>query len=83
MTVKSEIKRFILGVAAESGHELADFDDDESLLDAGVLDSLAVLKLVSFLDEEMQIDLPLEKLGLEDFSSLDSICALIERYRNS
>jgi acyl carrier protein len=84
VTVKSEIKQFIVGViAADSGQRTTDFDDDESLLDAGVLDSLGVLKLVSFLDEEMHIDLPLEKLSLEDFASVDSICALIERYRAS
>jgi acyl carrier protein len=83
VTVKGEIKQFILGVAADSGHAIADFADDESLLDAGVIDSLGVLKLVSYLDEEMHIDLPLEELRLEDFGSLDSICALIERYRSS
>lgn len=84
MTVRSEIKDFIVGViAADSGRDVTDFDDDESLLDAGILDSLGVLKLVSFVDEEMHIDLPLEKLRLEDFASLDSICALIERYRNA
>jgi acyl carrier protein len=82
VTVKSEIRQFIVGViAADAGQGITDFDDDESLLDAGVLDSLGVLKLVSFLDEEMHIDLPLEKLSLEDFASVDSICALIERYR--
>jgi acyl carrier protein len=84
VSIRSEVKQFILGViAADSGHDVTDFDDDESLLDSGVLDSLGVLKLVSFLDEEMQIDLPLEKLRLEDFASLDSICVLVERYRNS
>jgi acyl carrier protein len=81
--LKARLKQFILDVVSESGRDIGDLADDESLLDSGVLDSLGVLKLVSFLDEELHIDLPLERLQMEDFASLDSICALVERHRNA
>jgi acyl carrier protein len=82
--LQARLKQFILDViVTESGRDIEDLAADESLLDSGVLDSLGILKLVSFLDEELNIDLPLERLRMEDFASLDSICALVERHRNA
>jgi acyl carrier protein len=82
--LKAQVKQFILDViVSESGRDIQDLAPDEPLLDSGVLDSLGILKLVSFLDEELHIDLPLERLQLEDFASLDSICALVDRHRST
>lgn len=81
MELKDRLRDFIVDVVAiESGFQVSDVRDDESLVDAGILDSLGILKLVSFLDEELGIDLPLEKFTLEDFSSINSICKLVDEH---
>ncbi|MBW2058451.1 MAG: acyl carrier protein [Deltaproteobacteria bacterium] len=52
--------------------------DDESLVDAGVLDSLAILVTLSFLEERFGIVLDEGKLKPEELETIDSICEFIE-----
>lgn len=48
---------------------------DSSLLASGILDSLAVLKLVLFLEEEYGIVMDAEDVLPENFETIDAICA--------
>ena len=53
--------------------------DDEPLIESGIIDSLGVLKLITFLDETFGI-IPLEEeLNPETFSSVNSIWDFVER----
>lgn len=56
--------------------ELADGQD---LLLSGLLDSISVIRLVSFIEESAAISVPPEDLLPENFSSLESI----QRYLSS
>lgn len=78
MDVKQKIKEFILTEICEDlGLDLQDIDDDKKLIEEGILDSLGILKLLSFLDEELNISIPAEKVNLENFENLNTICELI------
>lgn len=47
--------------------------DDQDLLLSGLLDSLGVVRLASFLEQQFHIEIPPEDLVLENFGSLTQI----------
>lgn len=53
--------------------------DDEDLLGSGLLDSLSVMSLVHFIEQELSIDVPAEDVTIENFVSLDAIEAYLRR----
>jgi len=79
--VKSRIKEFILTeLASDAGVDIDDFSDNESLIDIGVLDSLGMLKLIAFLDEEMNTSIMAEDFNLDEFETLELVCGWVEKH---
>lgn len=58
-----------------------DFADDDSLLDAGVIDSLGILDLVAYLEESFAISVSDEDLDPENFDSVHALVAFVEGKR--
>ena len=56
-------------------------DADEDLLGSGLLDSLSVISLVQFIEEEMSIDVPAEDVTIDNFVSLRAIEEYLARRR--
>lgn len=81
MSLKDEIKRFI-------EEELVDEDDpmeighDTHLVDSGILDSMGVLQIVTFLEEEAGVRVSDADVTLEAFESVSSIADLVLRLRD-
>lgn len=65
----------ILNVAAPS----IDFESSNTLADDGIIDSLTVVNLIAELSIEFGISVPFEEISAENFNSVDSITALVER----
>ena len=57
----------------------AGFDDDVSMISAGIMDSTAAIELVAFLDEAFNIQLADEEISPENLDSVSRIVALVER----
>ena len=57
-----------------------DFNSSNRLYDDGIIDSLALLTIVSTLDNEFNIEIDFEDLEAANFNSLDSITQLVEKY---
>ena len=53
--------------------------EDEDLLGSGLLDSLRVMSLVNFIEQELGIDVPAEDVTFENFVSLGAIEAYLAR----
>ena len=75
---KAKIKEFIM-TEVNPDRNLEALGDDEPLIDSEIIDSLGVLKIMAFLDEEFGIDLSAEEIKLENFKNVTSICSLIEK----
>lgn len=75
--LKDRIKQFIM-TEVNPDRNLERIDDDEPLVDSGIVDSLGVLKIMSFLDEEFGIDLSAGQIKLENFNSVALICKLVD-----
>lgn len=58
-----------------------DLADDESLLAAGILDSLAVVKLVAYIEDEFDVEIPDSDFDPDNFESVSAIKDLVERIR--
>jgi acyl carrier protein len=53
--------------------------DDEDLLVSGLLDSLSVMSVVHFIEQDLHIDVPAEDVTIENFVSLRAIDAYLGR----
>jgi len=56
-------------------------DDDDQLIESGIIDSLGVMTMLVFLGEEFSLQISGEDLVPENFASISTIAALVERHR--
>lgn len=64
--------------------ELLDGDaitSDTELLISGMLDSLAVMSLVAFVEKAFSISVPFEDVLIENFSTIDAMTGYVEARR--
>lgn len=54
---------------------------DTPLIEGGLLDSIGLLELVSFIEETFAVTLPLEDFVPENFATPNAVAALVERLR--
>ena len=54
---------------------------DDPLLESGVLDSLGITDLVSFLEEEFSVSISLQHLVPQNFATIQTISKLLEECR--
>ena len=57
----------------------ADFSSSEDLIGDGLIDSFAVINLVSELEDEFDVEISVKDVVKENFKSVKAIAALIER----
>lgn len=57
--------------------DLLPLKNDTPLLESGILDSLALLSLLVFLEEEFSISVDDFELIPENFNTIDAICAYV------
>lgn len=72
--IKQTIRDFIASELL--GPELM-VDDDETLLNDGVVDSLGMVRLVNFIEESFAIDIPPPDLTIQNFRSIETIGAYL------
>ncbi|HED10485.1 MAG TPA: acyl carrier protein [Caldithrix abyssi] len=58
--------------------EFNDLDHDDSLLELGIIDSVKMMEMISFLEENFGIEVDDEELMPENFDSINAIVAFIE-----
>jgi acyl carrier protein len=54
-------------------------ENENKLIEDGVLDSLELFKLVAALDDEYKISIPFDEIIFENFNSVSSIHSLIKK----
>ena len=75
-TVSGTIRRFILctNLPGESPDTLS---DDTPLQSSGILDSLATVGLIAFLEKEFQIELDVYDTAIERFDTIHDIASTV------
>lgn len=80
-TVSSAIRRFIFctHLPGESPDTLS---DDTPLQSSGILDSLAAIGLIAFLEKEFQVDLDVYDTAIERFDTVRDIASTVARKKS-
>jgi len=82
LETKSKLREFI----TENflfGSDEEGFKDDDSFLDNGIIDSTGVLELVSYIEEEFDLEVKDEELIPENFDSLNKLIMYIEKKKQN
>jgi D-alanine--poly(phosphoribitol) ligase subunit 2 len=66
----------------EELHPEVDFETNESLIDDKVLDSFDIITLISEINEEYGVRIPVEEIVPKNFNSAKSLYQLIERLQD-
>ena len=76
MDIQQTVRRFLLeNYFFDDGEHL---QEEDSFLESGILDSVGVLELVTFLEKSFNIQIKDEELVPENLDSLKSITAFLE-----
>ena len=60
-------------------HPEVDFENNEELIDDGILDSLDIVTIVTEIDDKFGVTIPAEEIVPENFNSAAALMALITR----
>lgn len=75
-TIKDQVRQFIREeLAAAKG--IATFTDSESLTENGIIDSLGIFRLVTFLEENFGVRVGDEEISADNLQSVDKIEELV------
>ena len=78
MQTKGELKDYIT-LELASGVKIGNLDEDESLLESGIIDSMGMVQLIVFLEDKYMIKIDDEELIPENFESINAIWHLIQQ----
>ena len=66
-----KIKAYILSDVASN--EILSISEDDDLLGSGIIDSMGIMKLVAFIENEADIKIPPGEIVIENFMNLNAI----------
>jgi acyl carrier protein len=75
--IKEELRRYILAEFLP-GEKPSNLKDDTPLRTSGILDSVATLKMVTFVEENYGIEVEAHEAGVENFDSIDAIASFVK-----
>lgn len=78
VAAERELLVTFLGQLAPASRSM-DLRDDTPLLSSGILDSLGILQLMTFLGEELGIEIADDDFTLENFESVGALLAFVRR----
>jgi acyl carrier protein len=80
--VKDTIRDYILREYLP-GESAANLGDDTPLRTSGILDSMATLNLVTFVEETFGITIEAHETGIDQFDRIEDIAALVAQKKSA
>jgi acyl carrier protein len=77
---KEIVKDYVSRELADDGQG-TDLKEEENLLTNGIMDSLGILKLVTFIEQKFDIHVPDEDVTVQNFRTLKDIANYLENKR--
>ncbi len=56
-----------------------DFEESNTMVDDGILDSLTITGIIAAITMEYGIEIPFEEISEDNFNSIDALADLVER----
>jgi acyl carrier protein len=82
-SIVSVVENFIRSELLYGYSGEAQFDENTNLIESGVIDSITLLRLVTFIEERFQIKMEDEELVPEHFQSLKSMETFVSKHLKS
>lgn len=82
MATKTVIERFIVDEIL-IGDAQTKIEPDQSLLDSGILDSLALLRLIGYIEDHFGVTVDDGEVIPENFETINDITALLDRKKQN
>ena len=76
--IEEKIRNYLLKELVRD-HTQIDLKRDESLIDRGIIDSLGLFKLVSFIEEEFRIAVEPHEVRTDNFETLSVVTNLVRK----
>ena len=77
MNTQETISHFIAQEFLHDTSKVNEIPEDLNLIDAGIVDSLGLLRIVAFLEEELQVVIEPEAMVPENLNSINAITNLV------
>ena len=81
MDIETAIESFIVNEIM-LGDNSTKIDPNESLISSGVLDSLALLRLIAFIEEQFKVTVEDSEVIPENLETINDIVTFVEQKRN-
>jgi len=80
MNIISELENFLITeVSVDYGLDKKSVASDENLISSGIIDSMGILKLVSFMEKNFGIKINNEDIVPENFQTLNALKEFVEK----
>ncbi len=56
-----------------------DFEESDTMVDDGILDSLTITGIIAAITMEYGIEIPFEEISEDNFNSIDALADMVER----
>jgi len=76
-SIKEQLRQYIVREFLP-GESLSNLKDGTPLRTSGLLDSMATLQVVTYVEENFGIEVQAHEAGVENFESIDTIAAFIQ-----
>ncbi len=76
--IKSQVREFVVNNFLFGNTETS-FEDGDSFLEKGIIDSTGILELIDFLEEQYGVSVEDSELVPENLDSLDNVAAYVSR----
>ena len=78
MSTKESIRNYVLSeLVTDKQHTT--LSDTDQLIESGIIDSLGIMKLIGFLEENLSVQIDDMELIPENFASIESITELVDK----
>jgi acyl carrier protein len=78
MNIRDALLQFVNSELNE-GNTVETIDVDTDLIENGIIDSIGIMKLMSFLEENLNIEIDQDLLVQENFENIQSISLMIDQ----
>jgi acyl carrier protein len=75
--IREELRQYILSEFL-AGEKPSNLQDDTPLRTSGILDSVATLRVVSFVEERYSIEVEAHEAGVDNFDSIATIASFVQ-----
>ena len=78
MKLNNQIKDFIRNEIIGNDEHI-EVESTTMLIDSGIIDSMGIMKLLTYLEDTFSVKIDGDDLVPENFETIDTICSLVEK----